>query len=302
MCRFTLYLGPPVRMSTLLTEPQHSLIRQSFDSKERSEPLNGDGFGVGWYSPRLHPQPAQLHEITPAWNNQNLESISRVVASPCIMAHVRAASPGSLVNEANCHHFGYENFLMMHNGDIGGFQRVRRSIMDSLQDTAFNVIRGSTDTEHLFATFVDEVNKQQESRKRNAEASEPITGLDLARNLSTAITRVLKITQAQEDWQPSHLNIAVADGSHVAVCRFSDAQNEKPLSLHLLHGELYPPISRHFQDKQNEAEEAMIVSSEPLNKDPRWQDVPPNTMLVLDRRKAPMQIPMKMDGSLEWQE
>jgi len=46
----------------------------------------------------------------------------------------------------------------------------------------------------------------------------------------------------------------------------------------------------------------MIVSSEPLNKDPRWQDVPPNRMLVLDRRKAPMQIPMKMDGSLEWPE
>ncbi|MEL0046425.1 MAG: class II glutamine amidotransferase, partial [Deltaproteobacteria bacterium] len=84
MCRFTLYLGPPVRMSTLLTEPQHSLIRQSFDSKERSEPLNGDGFGVGWYSPRLHSQPAQLHEITPAWNKQKLESISRVVASPSI--------------------------------------------------------------------------------------------------------------------------------------------------------------------------------------------------------------------------
>ena len=39
---------------------------------------------------------------------------------------------------------------------------------------------------------------------------------------------------------------AFAAGSHV-LC-------EKPLSLHLLHGELYPPISRHFQDKQNEAE------------------------------------------------
>ncbi|MDG2198848.1 MAG: hypothetical protein P8O70_18590 [SAR324 cluster bacterium] len=43
----------------------------------------------------------------------------------------------------------------------------------------------------------------------------------------------------------------------------------------------------------------MIVSLEPLNKDPRWQDAPPNTMLVLDCRKAPMQISMNMDGSLE---
>ena len=44
MCRFTLYLGPPVRLSTLLIEPSHSLIQQSFHAEERSEPLNGDGF------------------------------------------------------------------------------------------------------------------------------------------------------------------------------------------------------------------------------------------------------------------
>ena len=35
--------------------------------------------------------------------------------------------------------------------------------------------------------------------------------------------------QAQEDWQPSHMNVA-------------DAQNEKPLSLYLLHSELFYSI------------------------------------------------------------
>jgi len=43
----------------------------------------------------------------------------------------------------------------------------------------------------------------------------------------------------------------------------------------------------------------MIVSSEQLNKDSRWQDVQPTTMHALDCRKATMQIPMNMDGSLE---
>ncbi|MEC8593318.1 MAG: hypothetical protein VXY74_00755 [SAR324 cluster bacterium] len=45
--------------------------------------------------------------------------------------------------------------------------------------------------------------------------------------------------------------------------------------------------------------EAMIVSSGPLNNDPHWPDVQPNTMLALDHRKSTMQIPMNMDGSLE---
>src|SRR6185436_9788616 len=37
MCRFTLYLGPAIRMSALVTEPRNSLIHQSFESQEREE-------------------------------------------------------------------------------------------------------------------------------------------------------------------------------------------------------------------------------------------------------------------------
>ena len=46
MCRFVMYLGPEITMSSLVTEPSHSLIHQSMKSRERPEPLNGDGFGV----------------------------------------------------------------------------------------------------------------------------------------------------------------------------------------------------------------------------------------------------------------
>ena len=45
--------------------------------------------------------------------------------------------------------------------------------------------------------------------------------------------------------------------------------------------------------------EAVIVSSGPLNNDPHWPDVQPNTMLALDRRKATMQTQILMDASLE---
>ena len=50
MCRLMLYLGPETRLSSLIVEPRHSLIRQSVHSEEREEPLNGDGFGIGWYA------------------------------------------------------------------------------------------------------------------------------------------------------------------------------------------------------------------------------------------------------------
>eukprot|EP00158_Paraphelidium_tribonemae_P007227 Partr_v1_DN28159_c4_g1_i6_m56102 putative glutamine amidotransferase len=53
MCRFLLFTGrQPITLADLLTKPAHSIINQSFDSKLRLDlhrPLNGDGFGVGWY-------------------------------------------------------------------------------------------------------------------------------------------------------------------------------------------------------------------------------------------------------------
>ena len=48
MCRFLAYRGTPIKLDKLLYRPKNSLINQSFRAREREEPLNGDGFGVGW--------------------------------------------------------------------------------------------------------------------------------------------------------------------------------------------------------------------------------------------------------------
>ena len=137
MCRFVLYLGPRARLSSLIVDPGHSLIRQSVHSREREEPLNGDGFGVGWYAKDLSVEPAVFRSITPAWNNRNLQNLARVVASDCVLAHVRAATQSSGVNEANCHPFRWRRYLCMHNGDIGDFRLVRRKLLASVCDEAF---------------------------------------------------------------------------------------------------------------------------------------------------------------------
>lgn len=53
MCRFLLFKGrDPILLADLLTRPEHSIINQAFDCRLRVDqrrPLNGDGFGVGWY-------------------------------------------------------------------------------------------------------------------------------------------------------------------------------------------------------------------------------------------------------------
>lgn len=278
MCRFTLYLGPDIRLSTLLIEPDHSLIRQSTHSREREEPLNGDGFGVGWYSRELSDDPAVFRSITPAWNNRNLHNLTRVVASDCILAHVRAATQSSGVNEANCHPFRYQQYLFMHNGDVGNFRRVRRRLLDSVCDAAFANVYGSTDSEHFFAVCIDELLKQPLTMP-------PIERLAYA--LAAAIARVSAIVREHGSGEPSYLNCALSDGNNAVVSRYCDDPNDTPETLYYFHGTLYACIDGAHGHDIGHGTHPVIVSSERLTPDPDWQPIPPNHMVLVRRGRKP---------------
>jgi glutamine amidotransferase len=286
MCRFTLYLGPPIRLESLLVDPSHSLILQSFRSAEREEPLNGDGFGVGWYAPDQNERPALFRSITPAWNNANLRSLSTVVSSPCVMAHVRAASPGMPVSEVNCHPFQHDRYLFMHNGSIGAFRNIRRSLIAGLGDLAFDVIRGSTDSEHLFAVFVDEL-----------MASDLDDDHALAHSLNRAVYRVLDLVAKLGGGHPSYLNLAVTDGNRAAACRFTDDPGRTPESLYLIQRELYQPVWKGGPARRrDERSTSFVVSSERLTDDAAWHTIEPNHMISIARDGSALMFAMSAGG------
>ena len=287
MCRFTLYLGPPIRLESLLIDPSHSLILQSFRSSEREEPLNGDGFGVGWYAPDQHQRPALFRSITPAWNNANLRSLASVVSSPCVMAHVRAASPGMAVMEANCHPFQHDRYLFMHNGHVGSFRSIRRALLAGLGEEAFDVIRGSTDSEHLFAMFVDEL----------ASASFEDEHV-LARALNRAVWRVLSLVEEIGGAKPSFLNLAVTDGDRAAACRFANDSTRRPESLYVIERELYQPVWKGSpRRRRDERSTSIVVSSERLtDEDASWKAVAHNHMISICRDGCAHHFAMQPDG------
>lgn len=293
MCRFTLYLGPSIRLSKLLVEPSHSLIHQSFKSAERTEPLNGDGFGVAWYAPRLSEEPAVFHSVSPAWNNRNLHSLSRAVASPCVLAHVRAATQGSEVHMANCHPFMYGRFLMMHNGAIGEFRHVRRALLQTLTDRAFDVMRGNTDTEHMFCVFVDQLLKHGDPR----DHPDPVRAL--AERLANTLQNVLYLVREAGNNAPCFLNVAVSDGDRAAVSRFTSAKDAPPESLYYIYGELPGTTAQEFGQRRGEEEgTAVAVSSERLTTDPRWKPVPPNHLIAFARGEEPKFFALDADAKL----
>jgi glutamine amidotransferase len=149
MCRFLAYQGEPVFLESVVSKPCHSLIQQSLHATESKTPINGDGFGLGWYGERS--EPGIYRDLRPAWSDENLLSICAQVRSPLFFAHVRAAT-GTATSRANCHPFAFGRNLFMHNGQIGGYGAIRRSIEAMIPDDLYRFRGGTTDSEAIFLT------------------------------------------------------------------------------------------------------------------------------------------------------
>lgn len=147
MCRFVAYLGQPIYLEELVARPQHSLVQQSLHAERAHTVTNGDGFGIGWYGER--PEPAVYREVMPAWSDENLLALTATVRSGLFFAHVRAATGGGIAR-SNCHPFRSGEHLFMHNGQIGGYPKVRRALESLLPDGLYAQRRGATDSELLF--------------------------------------------------------------------------------------------------------------------------------------------------------
>lgn len=147
MCRWVAYAGNPIPLEAMLFTAEHNLIDQSMNSRSSSKPTNGDGFGVGWYGPR--PYPGLFRSLRPAWNDFNLRDLASQIDSRLFFAHVRA-STFATVQETNCHPFRYQRWLFVHNGEIRGFDKLRRDLLLHVDPELFGHIQGTTDSEVMF--------------------------------------------------------------------------------------------------------------------------------------------------------
>jgi glutamine amidotransferase len=147
MCRWAAYIGEPIFLEDIVSAPGRSLTVQALAARECKAPTNGDGFGVAWYGER--DEPGLFRDVLPAWSDPNLRSLSRQVKSHLFLAHVRA-STGTATSRNNCHPFAVGRWSFMHNGQVGGYERLRRRIDMLIPDELYDHRKGATDSEALF--------------------------------------------------------------------------------------------------------------------------------------------------------
>jgi len=276
MCRWiTILSTDTISLADIVLTPSNSLIQVSKDAsfhpgatEMNNHVMNGDGFGVGWYHPNSpaeqrtirirrsaaqekeeqlqqqqlsrHAYAAVFRDTQPAWNNANLKELCMAVRSHCVVAHVRAASAfAPVISEQNCHPFKAGRLLFCHNGRIENFQNVRRRVMALCSEEAFLSIRGSTDSECIFALILTYLS---EDSSHSGSAFTQTTPFGHKR-LSAAMKKVLRaisnvLEDAGIDTGYCTLNFCLTDGDTVVVTRFCDkSPHVPPPSLYFAFGE-----------------------------------------------------------------
>jgi predicted glutamine amidotransferase len=250
MCRWLTYRGRPVYLETLLAEPANSLINQSLHCRKGAVATNGDGFGIGWYGERA--VPGVYRDILPAWSDPNLRNIGHQIRSGLFFAHVRA-STGTATSRANCHPFGHGRWLFMHNGQIGGYDRLRRRLDMLIPDELYGCRQGTTDSEAVFLLLF-----------RFGLEHDPVAAL------AATIGAIEDAAAAAGVTEPFKLTACLSDGRRIFAIRYASA-GEAPTMF--------------CCDSQGD----LIVVSEPLDTEQNaWQEVPNNHLLVAEEggRKA----------------
>ncbi|HLP28107.1 MAG TPA: class II glutamine amidotransferase [Candidatus Didemnitutus sp.] len=275
MCRFIAYIGPSILADDLLYKPKFSLVTaQTMNAGEMSVSVNGDGFGIGFYAPELDNEPCVFRSIKPAWSDHNLKSLAKKINSPCMFAHVRAASPGMPVEEMNSHPFSCGQLMFMHNGVVGGFKQIRRKLLRTLNDTAYDAIHGSTDSEHLFGLFLNHI----------ADPHGSVTCEEMVQAMNMMFSDLNTLLMESAVRQHSYLNLAVTNGTCLIAVRYTTNPNVQPASLYYMHGREYHCVGDHcVMEPSYGKPSSIVVASEPFTaRRSDWMKVERNSMMVVD--------------------
>lgn len=134
----------------------------------------------------------------------------------------------------NCQPFTHQNLLFVHNGFIDDFREtLYRPIRNKLHDFAYQRIEGTTDSEHIFALVVDELETHR--------------NISLQQALNNTILRLIELAKPNEI--NFSANIVLSNGKELAACRY--ANRELSPTLYYL---------------RDQVSHAVIIASEPLFK------------------------------------
>jgi glutamine amidotransferase len=149
MCRlYGLQATHSTHAACELLDAQNALIEQSReDARGLSNP---HGWGLGHVDGGTT---TCFRQVRPAGESAAYRETALKTEGTTLLAHVRRATVGD-PDHANTHPFRHGPALLIHNGHVPAFDRVRPRLREELDDDRRRAVRGTTDSEHVFALLL----------------------------------------------------------------------------------------------------------------------------------------------------
>jgi glutamine amidotransferase len=175
MCRHLAWLGEPRSVAALVLEPEHGLLRQSYQPRRQSHGLmNADGWGVG-YLAEDRAEPVRWRSSRPLWSDASFASVAPELRSGRVLAAVRSASAGMPMDETAAAPFTDGRRLLSHNGSFD------RTVLPSYAE-AESVCDSAVLAAHVFASM-----RPGEDAGRLGALVTDVAGLDPTGRLSLLV-------------------------------------------------------------------------------------------------------------------
>ena len=199
-------------------------------------------------------------------------ALSSYAVTEAAIAHLRWATPGLPVEQRNTHPFRHGTSAFAHNGGIYPLDRLPELLAPPWRSR----LQGTTDSEHYYLALMAEVEDG---------------GVDLP----SAINRVTSHLAA--DYAPSSLNamLLTPEALYVISCHDPTMRPELPVPRPSGSGRLGPvqeSDETYFDLRYRRSNGAVVVASSgfPQPSDAGWQGLPNNSVLVVDRTTADLEL------------
>jgi glutamine amidotransferase len=174
-------------------------------------------------------------------------------------------------------------------GSIGGFDKIKRTLMNSLREEYFLFIQGGTDSEWAFAVFLSELANLGVDPSAHKKSGFGHATLRTA--MMNTIALINGWCKEVGDTEPSLLNFAVTDGHAVVASRYVSSRTHEAASLFFRYvlpaagaddassGTAFHEYQPgHFRmERQDKGQDIVLVASEPLTFERAdWVTVPTN--------------------------
>jgi predicted glutamine amidotransferase len=209
-------------------------------------------------------------------------SVATDVVADAAVAHLRWATPGLPVEEANTHPFLHGDAAFAHNGGIYPLDRIG----ELLSPASRARLRGTTDSEHFFLALLDET--------------------DAGADLPTAVARV--VARLAADFRPSSLNamLLTPEALYVVNCHDPSVQPPAPPVVETVDSvvEQVEEAAPYYDLRYRCTEGSVVVASSGFAQPEGggWQLMSANSLLVVDRatlevREHPLGVELVRAGA-----